>query len=347
MLDPHFKVQSSPHLHVRDDWLALTQEQVLEPELPIIDAHHHIWDRNTGRYLFDELHADISAGHNVISTVFVQCRSMYSADREVAMKPVGEVEFINGLAARFASGAYGTARGCAAIVGFADLMLGSAVAPVLEALIAAGNGRLRGIRNTTAWHTNPNIRTNPVPPPSGMLLNENFQEAARLLPSYGLTLDVWAYHTQLDEVLALAKACPHTTIILNHVGGSLGAGPYKGRRREVLAEWMASMLNLAARPNVFVKIGGMGMSVGGWDFHLSSAPPTSELLAIAWRPYISAVIDMFEPQRCMFESNFPVDKGMFSYVSLWNAFKTLTRGMSGYERTCMFSATARKVYRIG
>lgn len=350
MPDPHPATapatMSSPHLQVREDWLALTHEEVLEPGLPIVDAHHHIWDRATGRYLFDELMADIGAGHNIIATVFVQCRSMYRQDAQEALKPVGEVEFINGLAARSASGLYGPARACAAIVGFADLMLGEKVVPVLEALKQAGGDRLRGIRNTTAWHSDPAIRSNPVPPPAGMLADTRFHAGARQLARHGLSLDVWAYHTQLEEVLALAKACPDTQLVLDHAGGPLGAGPYRGKRDEVMQQWKRSMRQIAALPNVWLKLGGLGMPVGGWDFHLHDAPPTSQQLAVAWRPYIEACIDLFGPSRCMFESNFPVDKGMFSYVSLWNAFKRLTEDMAVDERRALFSGTAQKVYRV-
>ncbi|MCA1326329.1 amidohydrolase family protein [Herbaspirillum sp. alder98] len=338
--------QASPHLHVRQAWLALRQEEALEPELPIIDAHHHLWDRPTGRYLLDELSADLGAGHNVVGTVFVQCRTMYRQDGPLALQPVGEVEFIDGIAAESASGRHGPARACAAIVGFADLMLGEAVAPVLDALAAAGNGRLRGIRNTTAWHGDAAIRSNPVPPPPGLLLEPKFQAGARRLPAHGLTLDVWAYHTQLDEVLALARACPDTTIVLDHVGGPLGAGPYRGRQQEVYRHWRAAMQNIAAQPNVCLKLGGLGMPIGGWDFHLLEMPPASEVLATAWQPWIETAIELFSPQRCMFESNFPVDKGMFGYVSVWNAFKRLTAIMSPVERSCLFSGTAQKIYRI-
>ncbi|KAF1041568.1 MAG: hypothetical protein GAK35_03218 [Herbaspirillum frisingense] len=337
---------ASPHLHVREDWLARTHEAALEPGLPIVDAHHHLWDRATGRYLFDELMADLDAGHRVTATVFVQCRSMYRQQGPEAMKPVGEVEFINGLAAQSASGQYGPARACAAIVGFADLMLGAQAQPVLEALLQAGNDRLRGIRNTTAWHPHAAIRSNPVPPPPGMLLDERFRAGARLLAKYDLPLDIWAYHTQLDEVLALVQACPQTRFVLDHCGGPLGAGPYAGKREEVRREWAAGLRALAAMPNVWLKLGGLGMPVGGWDFHLQEAPPASQQLAQAWRPYIETCIELFGPARCMFESNFPVDKGMFGYTSLWNAFKRLTADLSAQERGSLFSDVARQVYRL-
>ncbi|WP_343584351.1 amidohydrolase family protein [Herbaspirillum sp.] len=338
---------ASPHLHVREDWLVRTVEDVLEPELAIVDAHHHLWDRPTGRYLFDELMADIGAGHRVVATIFVQCRSMYRQQGPEALKPVGEVEFANGLAAQSASGMYGPARACAAIVGCADLMLGASAQPVLEALLQAGNGRLRGIRNSTAWHADPVIRSNPVPPPPGMLADARFRQGARLLAKYDLPLDIWAYHTQLDEVLALVQACPDTRFVLDHAGGPLGAGPYAGRREEVRREWEASMRRIAALPNVWLKLGGLGMPVGGWDFHLQEAPPASQQLAAAWRPYIETCIGLFGASRCMFESNFPVDKGMFGYVSLWNAFKRLTQGLGEAERSSLFSGTACEVYRIG
>ncbi|MBV8622122.1 MAG: amidohydrolase family protein [Herbaspirillum sp.] len=337
---------ASPHLQVRPDWLALTQEAVLEPDLPIVDAHHHLWDRAGNRYLFEQWLADLSSGHRITDTVFVQCRSMYRQDGPQAMKPVGEVEFVNGVAAQSASGLYGPVRACAAIVGFADLMLGAEVQAVLEALQQAGNGRLRGIRNTTAWHPDPSIRSNPQPPPPGLLGQDKFRAGARLLARYDLSLDVWAYHTQLDEVLALAQACPDTRFVLDHCGGPLGAGPYAGQREAARREWERGMQAIAALPNVWLKLGGLGMAVGGWDFHLQAAPPDSIQLAQAWRPYIETCIDLFGPQRCMFESNFPVDKGMFGYVSLWNAFKRLTVSLSAQERAALFGDTAREVYRM-
>ncbi len=336
----------SPHLHVREEWLALHSEEVLEPQLPIIDAHHHVWDRPTGRYLFDELMADVNAGHNVVATIFVQCRSMYRKHGPDALKPIGEVEFINGLAAQSASGLYGDVRACAAIVGCADLMLGEQVAPVLEKLLQAGGGRLRGIRNSTAWHADERIRSNPIQPPPGMLADARFRAGVAQLPRHGLSLDVWAYHTQLDEVLALAQANPDLSLILNHAGGPLGAGPYIGQRLQVMRAWQDAMRQLSVLPNVYLKIGGLGMPVGGWDFHRQDMPPSSQQLAQAWQPYVESCIELFGPQRCMFESNFPVDKGMFSYLSLWNAFKRLSAAYAPAERTALFSGTAARIYRM-
>ncbi|MBX4994824.1 putative TIM-barrel fold metal-dependent hydrolase [Rhizobium binae] len=339
---------SSPHIAVREDWLALEQEEALFPGMPIVDPHHHLWDRPGHRHLFDELLADARQGHRIQATVFVQSRSMYNIDQaDDLLKPVGEVEFANGVAARSASGLYGSFRACAGIVGSCDLMAGDRIEAVLDRMMGVGGGRFRGIRNQTAWHEDPEIATNPVPPVRGLLLKAAFRDGARRLGARGLTLDVWAYHTQLEEFEDLARACPDTTIILDHLGGPLGAGPYRGRREEVLADWRASMKRIAELPNVCVKLGGLAMGAGGFDFHLADRPPASDLLAAAWDPYISFAIERFGTQRCMFESNFPVDKGMVSYRSLWNAFKRLTKGFSASEKQDLFFSTAARVYNLG
>ncbi|MET7244413.1 amidohydrolase family protein [Methylobacterium sp. EM32] len=336
----------TPHLGVRPDWLALTREPALEPDLPIVDAHHHLWDRPEGRYLFDDLLADMKAGHDVRATVFVQSRSMYRPDGPESLRPVGEVEFANGVAAQAASGLYGRRAACAAIVACADLTLGDAVEPVLDALERAGGDRLRGIRNQTAWHAHPEVVSNPVPPKPGLLAHAGFREGARRLGRRGLTLDVWAYHTQLAEVAALADACPDTTIVLDHCGGPIGVGPYAGRRAEAFAEWQVGMAALSRRPNLVVKLGGLAMRVGGHAFHERARPPGSLDLAEAWRPVIGACLDLFGPQRCLFESNFPVDKGMVSYGVLWNAFKRLAAGASPAETAALFHGTACRIYRL-
>lgn len=338
----------SPHIPVREDWLAQEKEEVLFPDMPIVDPHHHLWDRPGHRYLFDELFDDARRGHHIQATVFVQSRSMYNIDQaDDLLRPVGEVEFANGVAARSASGLYGSFRACAGIVGSCDLMAGDRVEAVLDRMVAVGGGRFRGVRNQTAWHEDPSIATNPVPPVKGLLLEPAFRDGARRLGARGLTLDVWAYHTQLAEFEDLARACPETTIILDHLGGPLGAGPYRGRREEVLADWRASMAKIADLPNVYVKLGGLAMGAGGFDFHLADQPPASEMLAATWDPYISVAIDRFGPSRCMFESNFPVDKGMVSYRSLWNAFKRLSQGFSASEKQDLFFSTATRVYKLG
>src|SRR5215831_7316777 len=227
-------------LIVRPEWLALRQEDIVEPTLPIIDAHHHLWCRDGIPYLLPELLTDTGSGHNVVATVFMECKAMYRKDAPLAMQPVGEVGFANGIAAMSASGEFGTTRVAAGIVGYADLGLGAAVRDVLEAEIAAGGGRFRGVRNISAWHPDPQARGSSANPPPDVLTRPAFREGLRCLAALGLTFDAWMYHTQLDELTALASACPDATIILDHVGGALGIGPYAGHREAVFVEWRKS-----------------------------------------------------------------------------------------------------------
>jgi predicted TIM-barrel fold metal-dependent hydrolase len=338
--------RGSPHVPVRSDWLSLVTEAALEPELRIIDAHHHLWDRPGNRYLLDEYLEDLSQGHSIEATVFVQCRSMFDQQRQPAFQSVGEVEFANGIAAQSASGVYGATRACAAIVGGADLRLGNSVLPVLEEMVARCGSRLQGVRNTTAWHPDPDVVSNPNPPPAGILQDKMFRQGVGCLRHYDLKLDVWAYHTQLSEVRSLAGEFPDQTIILNHVGGPLGIGQYADRRAEMTAQWQLEIQQLACYPNVLIKLGGLGMKVGGFDLHLKELPPDSQTLASLWHPYVLHCIESFGPERCMFESNFPVDKGMCSYGVLWNAFKLITKEFSATERGALFSGTAAGTYNI-
>jgi L-fuconolactonase len=337
---------ASPHLPVREDWLAQVREEALDPGLPIVDAHHHLWDRPGARYLLDELLRDTGGGHDVRATVYVQARSMLRAEGPEELRSLGETEFANGVAARSASGLYGPIRACAGIVGMVDLMLGDCVVPLLERHLRAGGDRFRGVRNQTAWHAAPEINSNPVPPRPGLLSEPAFRRGAARLAEHGLSLDIWAYHTQLDEVLALARALPGLTVVLDHCGGPLGSGPYRGRRPEVLAEWSGRMRLLAACPNVVVKLGGLGMTVSGFGFERRELPPTSEQLVAAWHPYLETCVEAFGAARCMFESNFPVDKGSAGYAALWNAFKRFAAPASAEERTALFSGTAIRAYRL-
>lgn len=335
-----------PHLPVREDWLALQQEEILEPGLPIIDPHHHLWDRPGNRYLFEELRRDTADGHDIRATVFVTCRAMFRAEGPEAMRPLGETEFVNGIAAQSASGLYGALRACQGIVGHADLTLGDAVAPVLEAQLAIAGGRFRGIRNNTAWHPDPEIQTNPIKPPPGLLLDGQFRKGVARLREHGLSLDIWAYHTQLGEVVDLARAFPDQPMVLDHVGGPIGIGRFTDRRAEVFAEWRLAIRALARLPNVTVKLGGLAMELGGFGFHHAATPPSSAMLAEAWRPYVESCIEAFGADRAMFESNFPVDKGMCGYAVLWNAFKRLAADASAAEKRALFSGTAARVYRL-
>jgi len=331
---------------VRPEWLALHREEIIEPERPIVDAHHHFWNRDGKPYFLPELLADVDTGHNIVATVFMECGAMYRKDAQPALRPLGEVEFVNGIAAMSASGQFGATRVAAGIVGYADLGLGGAVREVLEAEIAAGGGRFRGVRNISAWHPVPEARGSSVLAAPDLLTRPTLGEGLRVLTSLGLSFDAWMYHTQLGEVTALARVHPETTIVLNHVGGAIGIGPYAGRREETFAEWRRSIVELAKCPNVCVKLGGLGMRLFGFDVHSYDRPPSSEQLAQAWRPYIETCIEQFGPQRAMFESNFPVDKGSCSYQSLWNAFKRIAAGASKADKEALFKGTATRVYRL-
>jgi L-fuconolactonase len=333
------------------DWLALTTEPTLEPELPICDPHHHFWDFRTARvpyqrYLLHELAADIHSGHHVRSTVFIEARAMYRADGPEEMRPVGEVEFVQGLAAAGASGLYGPGRAAAAIVGHANLNLGARVAPVLEALQVASPNRFRGIRHSVTWDPHPEVENTAAHNMKGQLASDQFRAGARVLAQMGLSLEGWLYFPQLPELADFAKAVPDLPIILNHIGGLIRVGPYANRDDEVLATWRRGIAAVAECPNVVMKLGGIGMPRTGFDWHTRDKPIGSEELAEAMAPWMTYCIEQFGPNRCMFESNFPVDKVSYSYNVLYNAFKQLSKGYSAAERAAMFHDTAARVYRI-
>jgi predicted TIM-barrel fold metal-dependent hydrolase len=329
----------------REQWLAQVKEDVLEPELPICDPHHHLWDHPGRRYLLDELLADTGSGHNVVATVFVECMSMYRAGGPEPMRPVGETEFVNGVAAMSASGRYGATRVAAGIVGFADLTLGERAGPVLDAHLAA-SPRFRGIRHAAGWDASDQVRNSHTNPPRGLLGEAGFRRGFAELTRRGLTFDAWLYHPQLPELTDLARAFPDTTIVLDHLGGPLGIGPYAGRRAEILASWRGALRDLAACPNVVAKLGGLVMPINGLGFHKAARPATSAELVEATRDWHLHAIDCFGPGRCMFESNFPVDRASCSYHVLWNAFKRLTAGFGATERAALFHDTAARVYRL-
>ncbi|MGZ5127011.1 MAG: amidohydrolase family protein [Burkholderiales bacterium] len=324
-------------------WHGLREEETLEPGLPIIDPHHHLWIRPGHRYLLDEFLEDASSGHNVRATVFVECGAMYKASGPQALRPVGETEFANGMAAMSASGLYGSTAVCAGIVGFADLTLGEAVQDVLEAHIAAGGGRFRGIRNQAArdeslhWD-----KQNP----KDLLLDRRFRAGFATLAPMKLTYDAWQFFTQLGDLIDLARAFPETTIVLNHLGGIVGVGGHEGRLAEEFPFWREHMRKLAEYANVVVKVGGLAMLRAGFDAALRDEPPSSEDLAALWRPYVETCIDAFGPHRCMFESDFPPDKQSCSYRVLWNVFKRLAGSYSADEKSALFHDTAARVYRL-
>lgn len=330
----------------RDFLNQATPEEILEPDLPIVDPHHHFWDNKRHRYLLDEFLVDANSGHNIEATVFIECQSMYRAGGPEAMRAVGEVEFVAGIAAMCESGGYGPIRAGAGIVGLADLRLGAAVEPILEAMEGVGGGRFRGIRHGAGWDADPIIGNNHAADGFGLYLREDFRAGLACLTARDLALDALAFHTQLDDVTDLARACPDANIVLNHTGMPLGYGPYSGKTDEVHAQWLASMTALARCPNVVMKLGGMMMRLACFDYHRETRPPTSTELATLWRPYIEPTIELFGADRCMFESNFPVDGMGIGYAAMWNCFKHLAAGASAEEKAALFAGTARRAYRL-
>jgi predicted TIM-barrel fold metal-dependent hydrolase len=344
-LQPDLLAQQASNSPKPPNWLSLTEEPALEPELPIIDPHHHLWDRPNDRYLLEELVADARA-HNVRQTVFVECSSMYRADGPEEFKVVGETEFVQGIAAVSASGRYGQIRVATGIVGTADLRLGDRIAPVLEAQVAASPRRFRGIRHRAAWGDRTVVPNQPADLPQHVLLDPSFRRGFSYLRQYGLSFEGWVYHTHIPDLTDLARAFPDTPIIFNHLGGPIGVGSYAGRREEVLAAWKPAVTELAKCQNVVAKVGGIQMVVNGFGWHERKRPPTSDELLAANEKWYRHTIEQFGPKRCMFESNFPVDKLSCSYTVLWNQFKKLTKGFSADERTAMFHDTALRTYRL-
>jgi L-fuconolactonase len=318
-------------------------EAALDGALPICDAHHHLWERPPKGYLIDDLLDDLRAGHNIVSTVAIECGYAYRRDGAEELKPVGETEFLEGIASRVAADSSIKTRVAAAIVGHANLALGDAVAPVLEAHLAASPGRFRGIRHSTTWDGSGALRNEA---PQGLLADKSFRQGFAWLRKLDLSFEAWVYHPQLGEVADLARTFAQVPIVLNHFGAPLGVGPYAGKRDEVFRVWSRGIAEIAKCSNVAVKLGGNGSLRSGYDWHERAVKPSSSELAQVLRPYIEHCTEAFGVDRCMFESNFPVEKASNTYVNLWNAFKRITENYSADERAALFHATATRVYRI-
>jgi L-fuconolactonase len=339
-------------------------EAILEPDLPIIDPHHHLWDLRpmlpmfpephhpfiaaiipNAYYTFDQLHAHMTSGHNIIGTVYMECGAFYNGAYGEALKTVGEVEFVNGVAAQSASGLYGPARYCAGIVGHADLMRGAGAGAVLDALQAA-SPRFRGIRHAAAWDADATVLGAPFHHPEGLYRDATFRQGFAELGKRGLTFDAWLLEPQLPDVIDLARAFPDQPICLDHVGTPVGVASYKGRLHERFDEWRRNIHELAKRENVVVKLGGLAMAFCALPEDGPCSGHSSEHLAALWRPYIETCIEAFGPQRAMFESNYPVDYWGADYAVLWNVFKRLARSASADEKAALFAGTAARFYGI-
>jgi len=331
-----------------NEWLALTTEGTLEPEIPICDPHHHFWVQRPEpvdyqQYLLPELTADVNSGHNVRSTVFIEVRCEYRADGPDEMKPVGEVEYVQTIADASAAGQHGHTKAAAAIIGHADLKLGEGVRPVLEAMKAASPNRFRGVRHSVGWDESPELANRDI---KGALGTNGYRAGAKVLSDIGLILENSLYFHQASELADFARALPDLPIVLNHIGGLVRVGPYANRDNEVLPAWRKGIEEMAKCPNIVLKLGGVGQTRFAYGWELREKPIGSEELAESLSPLMEHCIQQFGPDRCMFESNYPVDKISYSYNVLWNAFKRLSSGYSATERAAMFHDTAARVYNI-
>ena len=340
-------------------------EAIIDPDLPIIDPHHHLWDLrpmlsmfpqphhpfiaalvDNAHYTFDQLHAHLTGGHNIVATVFMECGAFYNGAYGEALKPVGEVEFVNGLAAQAASGLYGNGRHCAGIVGHANLLLGSEAGAVLDALHAAAPRRFKGIRHQGAWDADAEVLGPPFHAPEGLYRDATFRQGFAELGKRGMTFDAWVLEPQLPDVIDLARAFPDQPICLDHCGTPLGLATYKGKLHERFDIWRHNIKELAQCQNVVVKLGGLAMAFCALPEDGPAVGHGSEHLAALWRPYIETCIEAFGPERAMFESNYPVDYWGADYAVLWNAFKRLTRSASADEKAALFAGTAARFYGL-
>lgn len=340
-------------------------EAIIEPDLPIIDPHHHLWDLRpmvpmfpephhpfiaaiapNAYYTFDELRSHLTSGHNIIATVFMECGAFYNGAYGDAFKPVGEVEFVNGVAAQSACGLYGTSRYCAGIVGHADLMRGAKAGEVLDALQAAAPRRFKGIRHAAAWDQDPQVLGAPFHHPEGLYRDPTFRQGFAELGKRGLTFDAWLLEPQLPDLIDLARAFPDQPICLDHCGTPVGIASYKGTLPERFEIWRNNIRELAKCQNVVVKLGGLAMAFCALPEKGPAAGYGSQALADLWRPYIETCIEALGPDRAMFESNYPVDYWGADYAVLWNTFKRLASGASPQEKAALFAGTAARFYGL-
>jgi L-fuconolactonase len=328
---------------LRPDWLALQTETALDPGQPVIDSHHHLYQRTGLRYLLDEYLADLASGHDIRATVAVQARAMLRADGPPELASLGETEFLTGQAAMSASGIFGPARVAAAIVGHVDLRL-NRVRGALERHVAAAGGRLRGVRQPLAWDADASLLNPAYATPEGLANSDAFRRGLAVLQDMRLSFEIWAFYPQLPQLARMARAFPDLPIVVNHLGGVIRAGDHAGR--EVFALWRQGLAALAECPNVVVKLSGLGMRLSAFGFDDGTLPPTSEDLAAAWHPWMMTALDLFGPDRCMWGSNFPVDKGGYSYATGLNAMKRLLAGASGEERHAVLFGTAKRHYGL-
>ena len=335
----------------QQEWLAQITEEIINPEQRIIDHHHHLWpgvssdsSENSNQYLLEDLWADTGSGHNVTNTVFIDCSQCYWNSTDQALNPVGETEFVKKIADE--SKADPKQATISGIVGHVDMLLGFEAERVLEKHLEIGQELFKGIRHAGGWDPHPDVRNSHHDACEGLYLQPNFLDGLQTLAKLGYVFEAWQYHHQIPQITELAKQFPDLIIILNHFSGPLGIGPYENKHADIFPQWQKDLKELSLHENVFAKLGGLAMPVNGFGFHIQDKPPTSDEFILKQKAYYETALEYFTPKRCMFESNFPVDKTSISYPVLWNAFKKLATSYSASEKDQLFYKTASTVYRI-
>jgi L-fuconolactonase len=342
-MEPAFRgTYFRPLAQASDRAQTVPAEVPLEPQLAIVDPHHHLVQGAKGRYLANDYLHDIGA-QPIVQTVYIESASFYRSEGPRELRPVGEVEFAAEMAQIYAEH---PSQLCAGIVGFADLSLGAAVGAALDAEMAAGGARFKGVRDLVQWDAAGVSRFSTRQATAGKLREPGFRAGVAQLAERRLSLDLWVFHTQLEQVGELADEFPGLSIILNHGGTPLGVEGYADAHVQVLKSWRAALRELALRPNVSIKVGGFGMPYLGLDLHFPEQPPSSQALAAAWRPYVETCIEAFGARRAMFESNFPADMQTCAYGALWNAFKRICAGCVAEDKLALFGGNARRIYRL-
>jgi L-fuconolactonase len=327
----------------RDAWLAQVVEEPIDAALEIVDPHHHLWHRDGAAYELNQLWSDTGCGHNVVQTVYIECRSAYYSGVTEFLKPIGETAYVAGMSKIAAQ--QPTKAQIAGIVAYADLR-NPDLADVLDAHAAIGGDLFKGIRHAGACDPEPEYLKIPGRGDPGLYLDHDFQRGIALLGERGLTYDTWHYHHQNSDFGALARAVPNTTLVLDHFGTPLGVGRFAGKRDEIFKAWKDDVAKIADSPNVVAKLGGLAMPDNGWGWHDRPKPPTSDEFVDQQGDWYSHMLACFGPERCMFESNFPVDRASISYGVLWNGLKKIAADYTPADRARLFSGTARAVYRL-
>jgi predicted TIM-barrel fold metal-dependent hydrolase len=327
-------------------WLAQVQEEIVDPERRIVDPHHHLWrERELPAYLLEDLWADTGSGHRIEKTVFVECGAEYLTEGPESRRPLGEIDFVADIAEESALGGPGRAR-IAGLVSHADLTLGDAVEELLIEQEERARGLFRGVRHAGARDEHPDVLLIPGRAPEGLYADPDFRRGLETLGRLGHTYDTWHYHHQNPAFTELARAVPDTLLILDHFGTPLGVGPYADRREEIFQQWQQDVAEIARCENVVAKLGGLAMPDNGFGWFGRDRPATSDELVAAQSRYYLHMIECFGTDRCMFESNFPVDKLSISYPVLWNGLKKMVADFSADEKDALFRGTAERVYRL-